>query len=128
MKNIILLFLLATGYCFAQTNIKTDFDAFKAQLEAYQSNPATANIKPADCKKYKLVYTVTGADFTEIATPKNQSGLCDDLKRYDVSRHNAPPGDSYDIKAIGDQYYSIRVDHNHGGQVSQTWYYYQRHK
>lgn len=126
MKKAIFLFLLATGFCSAQSNLRADFDAFKAQLEAYQSNPATANIKPADCKNYKLVYTVVGIEFDEIAVPKNQSGLCDDLKRYDTSKHNAPPGDNYDIKAIGDQYYSIRVDRNHGGKVVQTWYYYAR--
>lgn len=121
----IFLFLLATACCFGQTETRKAFDAFKAELEAYQSNSANAKIKPGDCKDYKLVYIVKGSNFQEIVIPTNAGGLCSDLQRYDTSKKTPPPGESYDIKAIGNKYYSIRVDQNNGA-VMQTWYYYER--
>ncbi|RZJ29736.1 MAG: hypothetical protein EOO48_06800 [Flavobacterium sp.] len=124
MKSFI-LFVLATTFCFGQSATRQAFDTFKSELEAYQSNTANMQLKPADCKEYKLVYIVKGSNFQEIVIPTNASGLCTDLVRYDTSKKVAPAGESYDIKAIGNKYYAIRVDQN-DGQVMQTWYYYMR--
>lgn len=127
MKNLLILFLFATGYCCAQSDTKIAFDSFKRELEAYQSNPANAKLKPADCKEYKLLYIVKGSSFEEIIVPANSNSLCEDLGKYDTSKHPAPAGQSYDIKAVGNTYYIIRVDENEG-KVMQTWYYYERRK
>ena len=124
MKTFLLL-LLATTAGFAQTDAKTSFDNFKKQLEAYQSNPANSGIKAANCNEYKLVFAVKGSGFQEVVVPKDAGNLCRDLERYDTSKNTAPAGESYDIKAIGNVYYIIRVDRN-DGNVTQTWYYYER--
>jgi len=124
MKTVFLFLLAATG-CLAQSN-NPAFESFRKELEAYQSNLATANIKPGNCKDYVLKYAVRGEDFSEIAVPANSRSLCEDLKKYDQSRNPNPDGTwTYDIKAIGNRYYVIRADKN-VGSVVQEFYYYQR--
>ena len=126
MKTILLALLVSAGCC-AQTN-NAAFNAFKKQLEAYQSNPANANLKPAKCSDYVLVYTVRGHNFSEIALPAKPQSLCPDLAKYDQSRNPNPDGLwRYDIKAVGDKYYVIRADKT-VGSVIQEWYYYERKK
>jgi hypothetical protein len=124
MKIIPILFLITCG-CFAQSN-NPAYESFKKEMEAYQSNPANTKLKPGNCKDYVLKYTVRGEDFSEIAVPSNARTLCEDLARFDQSKNPNPDGTwTYDIKAIGDKYYSIRADKN-VGSVVQEFYYYQR--
>ena len=130
MKSI-LFTLLFSAIAFAQTDIKTQYDAFQKELEEYRSNPEVSSenstIKPAPCGQYNLKFMVVGKGLDEkIATPPARK-LCYDLNRFDKSKNPNPSTEwEYEIKPIGDRYYIIRGDKK--GQGLQEFYYYERKK
>lgn len=124
MKNLIILFLLVTACSFGQTTTKTQYDAFKKELETYLVN--SEGIKPAACGDYVLKFIVKNDNKKETVFPMNTKSLCEDLSKFDSSKlENLNPEWSYDIKAVGDKYYIIRGD-KATGSVTQFFYYYQR--
>jgi hypothetical protein len=127
MKKFLLLLLFATAFSHGQKSAtRIAFDNFKTELESYQANTENSTLKPAPCKDYALKYIVKGSNFEEIVIPTTGGDPCSDIMNIE-SKKPATPGESYDIKAIGNRYYSIRIDRN-DGKVVQTWYYYERKK
>lgn len=132
MKSILFTLLFTSAISFAQTNIKSQYDAFQKELEAYRSDPQVSSdnstIKPAPCGQYNLKFMVVGLGFEEKITVPPARKLCFDLNRFDKSKNPNPSGDwDYEIKPVGNRYYIIRADKK-GAPGLQEFYYYERKK
>jgi len=130
MKSILFALLFVSAISFAQTDAKTQYAAFSAELEAYRSNPEVASenstIKSAPCGQYNLKFLVTGKGFDEKVTVPPARKLCVDLNRFDKSKNPNPSTEwEYEIKPIGNRYYVIRADKK-GADGQQELYYYER--
>jgi hypothetical protein len=130
MKSILIALLFSSAISFAQSDVKTQYDAFQKELEAYRSNPEVSSenstIKAAPCGQYNLKFMVTGKGFDEIVTVPPARKLCYDLNRFDKSKNPKAPADwDYEIKPIGNRYYVIRADKK-GADGLQEFYYYER--
>ncbi len=129
MKSLFIA-LFITAATFAQTDAKTQYAAFQAELEQYKNDPLVASenstLKPAPCGQYNLKFMVTGQGFDEkVAVPPARK-LCGDLNKYDKSKNPNPSPDwEYEIKPIGNRYYVIRADKK-GSAGLQEFYYYER--
>lgn len=130
MKSILFTLLFTSAISFAQTDVKTQYDDFQKELEAYRSDPLVSSenstVKPAPCGQYNLRFMVVGQGFDEkIAVPPARK-LCGDLNKYDKSKNpNASADWDYEIKSVGNRYYIIRADKK-GAQGLQEFYYYER--
>jgi len=129
MKSILIAFLFITTLSFAQTDVKAEYKTFHDAFEAYRTNPEVASenstIKPAPCGQYNLKFMVTGQGEKEIITVPPARKLCFDMNRFDKSK--APADWEYEIKPVGDKYYTIRATKK-GAEASQELYYYERKK
>lgn len=117
MKTILLL--LASTFCFAQSNTKTMFDQFKTELDGYSTQSSIA-LKPAHCNEYVLKYTVNGEKISSPAATQLRN-LCDDLKAYD--KNPSLTDWTFDIKPIGDQYYVIKAERTKPVAITLLYYY-----
>jgi len=130
MKSILFALIFASAISSAQTDAKTQYAAFSAELEAYRSNPEVSSenstIKPAPCGQYNLKFLVTGKGFDEKVTFPPARKLCVDLARFDKSKNPNPSSEwEYEIKPVGNKYYVIRADKK-GAEGLQEFYYYER--
>lgn len=129
MKTLIITFLLVTTFSFAQDDVKTKYAAFTKEFEAYRTNPEVASenstIKSAPCGQYNLKFMVTGLGEKEIINVPPARKLCFDMNRFDNNK--APASWEYEIKSVGDRYYTIRASKK-GAEGSQEVYYYERKK
>ena len=125
-----LFFAFATAT--AQTDVKAQYDAFAAELEAYRNNPEVSSdhstLKPGPCGQYILKYMVTAKGFEEVVTVPPARKLCFDLNRFDKSKNPQSSSEwEYEIKPVGDKYYIIRAEKKAAEGV-QEFYYYERTK
>jgi len=130
MKSLLIALLFISAATFAQTDVKTQYDAFQKELEQYRSDPQVSSenstIKPAPCGQYNLKFMVVGQGFDEKITVPPARKLCGDLNRFDKSKNPNPSPDwEYEIKPVGNKYYIIRGDKK-GAQGLQEFYYYER--
>ncbi|MBF6608934.1 MAG: hypothetical protein ITG00_09375 [Flavobacterium sp.] len=128
MKSLLIALLLTT-VSFAQTDTKTQYDAFIKEFEAYRDNPLVSSenstLVPAPCGQYSLKYMVSGQGFDEIVSVPPARKLCADLNRFDRSKNPDPKSDwEYEIKPVGNRYYVIRGQKK-GGNGAQEFYYYE---
>jgi hypothetical protein len=131
MKSILIALLLTT-ISFAQTDIKSKYKVFYNEFEAYRNNPEVASenstIKPAPCGQYNLKFMVTGTGEKELVNVPKARKLCFDLNRFDRTKNKELSEDwEYEIKPIGDRFYSIRTSKK-GVEGTQEIYYYERKK
>jgi len=130
MKKLIIALIFVSAISSAQTDAKTQYAAFSAELEEYRSNPEVSSenstIKPAPCGQYNLKFLVTGKGFDEKVTVPPARKLCVDLARFDKSKNPNPSSEwEYEIKPVGNKYYVIRADKK-GAEGLQEFYYYER--
>ena len=131
MKSILIALLLTT-ISFAQTDIKSKYKVFYNEFEAYRNNPEVASenstIKPAPCGQYNLKFMVTGTGEKELVNVPKARKLCFDLNRFDRTKNKELSEDwEYEIKPIGDRFYTIRAS-KRGAEGTQEIYYYERKK
>jgi hypothetical protein len=131
MKSI-LIALCITTISFSQTDIKSQYKVFYNEFEAYRTNPEVASenstIKPAPCGQYNLKFMVTGTGEKEMVNVSKARKLCFDLNRFDRTKNKDLSEDwEYEIKPIGDRFYSIRASKK-GVEGTQEIYYYERKK
>lgn len=132
MKAFLLFLLFFSVTSFAQTADKAAYPDFKKDFEAYRDNPEVASenstIKPAPCGQYNLKYMVSGQGDKEIINTPPPRKLCFDLNRFDKAKNPDLPKDwEYEIKAVGDRFYTIRA-FKKGVEEKQELYYYERKK
>jgi len=129
MKSI-LIALLFSAACFAQEDVNARYAAFTKEFEAYRDNPEVSSenstIKPAPCGQYNLVYMITERDGKEIVSTPPAKKLCADLNRFDKSKNpNLGAEWTYEIRPVGNRYYTIRAN-KAGADGVQEIYYYER--
>ncbi len=127
MKKFIIALLFAVP-ALAQTDVNTQFESFEKELSAYRDNPLVSSenstITPAPCGQYTLKYMVTERGTSKIVSVPPPKKLCADLARFDKSK-NPNQGDwEYEIKPIGNRYYTIRGQKK-GGDGTMEYYYYE---
>jgi hypothetical protein len=132
MKSILIALLLVSTVTFAQNDVKVQYKSFEQEFETYRTNPEVASenstIKPAPCGQYNLKFMVTGQGANEIITAPPARKLCFDMNRFDKSKNPDISSDwEYEIKPIGDRYYTIRASKK-GAADKQEVYYYERKK
>ncbi|WP_309641433.1 hypothetical protein [Flavobacterium sp.] len=129
MKTILITLLFITTISFAQIDVKAQYKVFHDEFETYSTNPEVASenstIKPAPCGQYNLKFMVTGSGEKEIINVPPARKLCFDMNRFDKSK--APADWEYEIKPIGDRFYTIRATKK-GTEDKQELYYYERKK
>ncbi|HLA54927.1 MAG TPA: hypothetical protein VK623_02410 [Flavobacterium sp.] len=130
MKSILIALLFSSAMAFAQSDVKAQYDAFQAELEAYRSNPEVSSenstVKAAPCGQYNLKFMVVGKGFNEVVTVPPARKLCYDLNRFDKTKNPKAPADwDYEFKPVGNKYYVIRADKK-GAEGLQEFYYYER--
>lgn len=128
----ILIALFITTISFSQTDTKALYKTFHNEFEAYRSNPEVASenstIKPAPCGQYNLKFMVTGTGEKEMVNVPKARKLCFDLNRFDKTKNKDLSEDwEYEIKPIGDRFYTIRAS-KRGAEDTQEIYYYERKK
>ena len=131
MKSI-LIALFITTISFAQTDTKALYKTFHDEFEAYRTNPEVASenstIKPAPCGQYNLKFMVTGSGEKKMVNVPPARKLCFDMNRFDKSKNKELSADwEYEIKPIGDRFYTIRASKK-GAEGAQEIYYYERKK
>lgn len=132
MKSIILALLFVSAVSFAQTDVKAQYKTFHDEFETYRTNPEVASenstIKPGPCGQYALKYMVTGQGEKELVNTPPARKLCFDLNRFDKAKNpNLAKDWEYEIKPIGDRFYTIRA-YKKGAEDKQELYYYERKK
>ncbi len=132
MKSILITLLFVTTISFSQTDVKSQYKVFATEFEAYSNNPEVASdnstLKPGPCGQYNLKYMVTGQGEKEIINTPPARKLCFDLNRFDKAKNPELSKDwEYEIKPVGDKYYSIRAAKK-GSAGAQEMYYYERKK
>ena len=132
MKSILITFLFISTLSFAQTDIKAQYQIFAADFEAYSNNPEVASdnstLKPGPCGQYNLKFMVTGLGEKQLINTPPARKLCFDLNRYDKAKNPEISKDwEYEIKPIGDRFYTIRAIKK-GAEEKQEMYYYERKK
>jgi hypothetical protein len=130
MKTILFALLFTSAITFAQEDLNAKYAAFTKEFEAYRDNPEVSSenstIKPAPCGQYNLVYMITERDGKEIVSTPPAKKLCADLNRFDKSKNPNLGADwNYEIKPVGNRYYTIRANKN-GADGVQEIYYYER--
>jgi hypothetical protein len=132
MKSIVIAFFFISTISFAQTDAKAQYQTFAADFEAYSNNPEVASenstLKPGPCGQYNLKFMVTGQGETQMVNMPPARKLCFDLNRYDKAKNPEISKDwEYEIKPIGDRFYTIRATKK-GAEDKQEMYYYERKK
>jgi hypothetical protein len=132
MKSIVFAFLFFSTLSFAQMDAKSQYKVFATEFEAYSTNPEVASdnstLKPGPCGQYNLKYMVTGQGEKEIINTPPARKLCFDLNRFDKTKNKELSADwEYEIKPVGDKYYTIRATKK-GSEGAQEMYYYERKK
>ncbi|PWA06194.1 hypothetical protein [Flavobacterium psychrotolerans] len=132
MKSILIALLFVSTFSFSQTDVKTSYKSFEQEFETYRTNPEVSSenstIKPAPCGQYNLKFVVTGKGSNEIITVPPARKLCFDMNRFDKSKNPNLSADwEYEVKPIGDRYYTIRASKK-GADDKQEVYYYERKK
>lgn len=132
MKSILITLLFITTISFAQTDVKAQYQTFAADFKAYSNNPEVASdnstLKPGPCGQYNLKFMVTGQGEKQMVNMPPARKLCFDLNRYDKAKNPEISKDwEYEIKPIGDRFYTIRATKK-GAEDKQEMYYYERKK
>ncbi len=132
MKSIVFAFLFFSTLSFAQTDAKSQYKVFATEFEAYSANPEVASenstLKPGPCGQYNLKFMVTGQGEKQMVNTPPARKLCFDLNRYDKAKNPEISKDwEYEIKPIGDRFYTIRATKK-GAEDKQEMYYYERKK
>lgn len=132
MKSILITLLFVCTVSYSQTDVKAQYKSFAQEFEAYSTNPEVSSenstLKPAPCGQYNLKFMVTGQGANEIITVPPARKLCFDMNRFDKSKNPSVSSDwEYEIKPIGDRYYTIRATKK-GTEAKQEIYYYERKK
>ncbi len=132
MKSILITLLFVSTISFAQNDVKAQYKIFAQEFETYRTNPEVASenstIKPAPCGQYNLKFMVTSPGANEIIIVPPARKLCFDLNRFDKAKNpNTSPDWDYEIKPIGDKYYTITATKK-GASDKQEVYYYERKK
>ncbi len=132
MKSILIAFLFVTTISFSQNDVKEQYKSFQQEFEAYRTNPEVSsensNLKPGPCGQYSLKYMVTGQGSKEVISVPPARKLCFDMNKFDKSKNpNSSPDWEYEIKPIGDRYYTIRASKK-GAEDKLEVYYYERKK
>ncbi len=132
MRSILIIMLFVSSFSYPQSDVKTLHKSFEQEFEAYRTNPEVSSensaLKPGPCGKYNLKFMVTGQGSNEIVIAPPARKLCFDLNKFDKTKNpNAPADWEYEIKPIGDRYYSIRAIKK-GAEDKQEVYYYERKK
>jgi hypothetical protein len=132
MKSIIIALLLIATVSQAQSDVKSQYKVFLTEFESYRDNPEVASdnstLKPGPCGQYNLKFMVTGQGEKEIINMPPARKLCFDLNRFDKTKNKELSADwDYEIKPIGDRFYTIRATKK-GAEGSQEMYYYERKK
>ncbi len=132
MKSILAACMFVSALSFAQTDVKTSYKAFLADFESYRDNPEVASenstLKPGPCGQYNLKFMVTGQGEKQIINMPPARKLCFDMNRFDKTKNKELSADwEYEIKPIGDKFYTIRATKK-GAEGSQEVYYYERKK
>jgi hypothetical protein len=122
MKSIVFAFLFFSTLSFAQMDAKSQYKVFATEFEAYSANPEVASenstLKPGPC----------GQGEKEIINTPPARKLCFDLNRFDKTKNKELSADwEYEIKPVGDKYYTIRATKK-GSEGAQEMYYYERKK
>lgn len=132
MKSILIALLFVSTISFSQTDVKTQYKSFAQEFETYSTNPEVSSenstLKPGPCGQYNLKFMVTGQGSNEIITVPPARKLCFDINRFDKTKNPNVSSDwEYEIKPIGDRYYTIRATKK-GAEDKSEVYYYERKK
>jgi hypothetical protein len=132
MKPILIALLFVTSFSFSQNDVKTLYKSFEQKFEAYKTNPEVSSenstLKPGPCGQYNLKFMVSGTGTNQIITTPPARKLCFDMNRFDKTKNTSLSADwEYEIKPIGDLYYTIRASKK-GSDDKQEVYYYERKK
>lgn len=132
MKLFVVSLFFISAISLAQTDAKSQYKTFLADFEAYRDKPEVASdnstLKAGPCGQYNLKFMVTGQGDKEMVNMPPARKLCYDLNRFDKAKNPDISKDwEYEIKPVGDRFYTIRAIKN-GAEGSQEIYYYERKK
>ena len=128
MKSILIALLFVSATSFSQTDVKEQYKTFAQEFQTYSTNPEVSSenstLKPGPCGQYNLKFMVSGQGANEMISAPPARKLCFDMNRFDKSKNPSAATDwDYEIKPIGDRYYTITATKKGAADKKEVYYY-----